>query len=155
MEIVIKGEFYHDLNVYKNQELIYYSKFKHRWFKGDLISVFDNENNLLVEVSESGLLNSKYLIKYQDEMLIDTIFALSSKEIIFSDNIKFEFWENRFKLFNPFAKILFNDKPVAIITMKKLKPSRHFSFCLNDFDFPELDRILIYFLLVQTSNFLE
>ncbi|PZO26145.1 MAG: hypothetical protein DCE86_14890, partial [Flavobacteriaceae bacterium] len=80
MEFTIKGEFYSGLNVYKNNELLLYSKFKHRWFRGDLISVFDKDDNLLIEVSESGMWDDKYLIRYQNKDLLATILFLSRNE---------------------------------------------------------------------------
>lgn len=152
MEFTIKGEFYSGLNVYKNNELLLYSKFKHRWFRGDLISVFDKDDNLLIEVSESGMWDDKYLMRYQNKDLLATILFLSRNEIMFSGNIKFKLSQTWVALVNPFAKIYYEEKEIARVNLKRFMTNRQFSLHLKDENFIYIDRLLIYFLLNQTSN---
>jgi hypothetical protein len=152
MEFTIKGEFYSGLNVYKNNELLLYSKFKHRWFRGDLISVFDKDDNLLIEVSESGMWDDKYLIRYQNKDLLATILFLSRNEITFSGNIKFKLSQTWVILLNPFAKIYYEEKEIAKVNLKRFMTIRQFSLQLKDENFIYIDNLLIYFLLNQTSN---
>lgn len=152
MEFIIKGEFYSGLNVYRNNELLLYSKFKHRWFRGDLISVFDKDDNLLVEVSESGMWDDKYLIRYQNKDLLGTILFLSRNEIMFSGNIKFKLSQTWVALISPFAKIYYEEKEIARVNLKRFITFRQFSLQLKDENFIYINELLIYFLLNQTSN---
>ncbi|TPD65358.1 hypothetical protein [Flavobacterium microcysteis] len=152
MEFIIKGEFYRGLNVYKNNELLLYSKFKHRWFRGDLISIFDKDDNLLVEVSVSGMENSEYLIRYQNKDLLETILSLSRNEIMFSRNIRFKLSQAWLALINPYARVYYEEKEIAKINLERFMTFRQFSLHLKDENFIYINELLVYFLLNQTRD---
>ncbi|WP_447635296.1 hypothetical protein [Flavobacterium microcysteis] len=152
MEFTIKGEFYSGLNVYKNNELLLYSKLKHRWFRGDLISIFDKDDNLLVEVSVSGMKNSEYLIRYQNKDLLETILSLSRNEIMFSGNIRFKLSQAWLALINPYAKVYYEEKEIAKINLERFMTFRQFSLHLKDENFIYINELLVYFLLNQTRD---
>ena len=152
MEFIIKGEFYSGLNVYRNNELLLYSKFKYRWFRGNLISIFDKDDNLLVEVSVSGMKNSEYLIRYQNKDLLETILSLSRNEIMFSGNIRFKLSQAWLALINPYAKVYYEEKEIAKINLERFMTFRQFSLHLKDENFIYINELLVYFLLNQTSD---
>ena len=62
MNFIAKGPCNSGLKIYKASELKIYSTLKKSWFSGNLISIFDSNNQLILEIKEDGLFSSKSIL---------------------------------------------------------------------------------------------
>jgi hypothetical protein len=83
MEIEILQDKKQSLYVYKNDELLFYSKVKFNW-SNRIIAIYDNNDILLLEVKyKMTFIKTYYKILFQNELIPENISEITNTRIIF------------------------------------------------------------------------
>lgn len=85
MEIEILRDKKQNLYVYKNKELLFYSKLKSNW-TNSIVEIYNEDDTLLLEVQyKMTLINSYYKILFQNELVKENIVEITDTRIIFDN----------------------------------------------------------------------
>ena len=67
---IASGSYSNGLKIYKSSDLELYSTIKKSWFSGSLISIFNSENQLILEIKESRFFGSKFKIIFKHNSIL-------------------------------------------------------------------------------------
>src|SRR5690606_19560274 len=123
MNLIAIGPCNSGLKIYKASELKFYSTLKKSWFAGNLISILDSNNQLILEIKEGGLFSSKYKINFKNKSILKKQFLIkdslpAKSELIFEDKDKIIFTRKWIPIVNPYLKILYNENEIGKARMK-------------------------------------
>ncbi|MFZ0596047.1 MAG: hypothetical protein WAM46_03615, partial [Flavobacterium sp.] len=102
MEIEIIEKQNQSLVAYKDGELLFYSTIKFSLLKKNLITIFDSNDNLIIELRsyDAPFKSLKLEILSQDIDVTEKISEISKNEIIFNQNKKLKIQKEDFFSFN-------------------------------------------------------
>ena len=156
MSFIASGSYSNGLKIYKSSDLELYSTIKKSWFSGSLISIFNSENQLILEIKESRFFGSKFKIIFKHNSILKRQFLikdsnLANSELIFENNDKITLARKWIPLVNPYSKIIYNEKVIGKVKMNILSLERNYEINLNHAQ-TEIELYLLTLFLCTESN---
>ena len=150
----ITGGFNSGLKVYLDNGLLNHSKVKRNWFSPDVISIFDKDNSLIVEVRQkSNLLKTKYQITYQNSGLINHIENIEKNVIELADGNQIQFKRNPTGVVsNPYSNIFYKNSEIGQLSNKKIALKLEYTLSLEKEGLDLLPYILIQILTTESNK---
>jgi hypothetical protein len=137
------------LNIYKNENIIFYSTIKRNWLNTNLIEIFDNSGNKIIELKRTGLFTDRITIINQNIELSGNISEIKTLKICYGENIQIKSSITIFPFLNP-KKFYSNN--IQIGTLKeKFKSKKEFILYIEERNIEYLNPILFYILAINTS----
>ena len=149
MEFKIIEQKNRGLNIYKNENVIFYSTIKRNWLNTNLIEIFDNSGNKIIELKRTGLFTDKIKIINQNVELSENISEIKTLKICYGKNIQIKSSITIFPFLNP-KKFYLNN--IKIGTLKeKFKSKKEFILSIEEKNIEYLNPILFYVLAINTD----
>lgn len=157
MDFNANGTYSSGLKIYKSTDLELHSTLKKSWFSGCIISIFNRENELLLEIKVSGIFGSKYKINFQNDSILKRKFKINEvlptkTELTFENNDKIRFTHRWFPITNPYSKITFNEKDVGKVKIKPISLERNYKIELTKTEI-ELYILILFLCTESDANF--
>jgi hypothetical protein len=149
MELKVLTSSAYDLDIFNNDEKIFYSKVKRSWLRKS-IEVFNNASEKLIEIKYGGLFTEKYEIIYQNEILKLKIESIVRDEILLNNSSKIIRNRESFG-FKSESEYKLNSKKIATSKEKYWFWKRKFIIEFEDLD-SELLNILAIIILTYESG---
>lgn len=89
MELKVIASINKDLEIFKNDEKIFYSTIKYLWLR-KIIEVFNAKDEKLIEIKYAGFFTETYKIISQSDILNLKIKSINDSEILLNDNSKIQ-----------------------------------------------------------------
>jgi hypothetical protein len=137
------------LNIYKNENIIFYSKIKRNWLNTSLIEIFDNCGNKIIELKRTGLFTDKIKIINQNVELSENISEIKTLKICYGKNIQIKSSITIFPFLNP-KNFYLNNIQIATLN-EKFKSKREFILSIEEKNIEYLNPILFYVLAINTN----
>jgi hypothetical protein len=152
MEYITKGELNSNLEIFHKSKRIYHSTLTKKWFKSDVIKVYNSENSLLVEIKIKPFTNEYILSYINNNLLNGKLFLKNSKKIIVNDKLTFNYIKNCI----PYkSNILLNQKEIAKVETKLLSFNHNHKITFSNENKEHIKYSLILFLISNTFLDLE
>jgi hypothetical protein len=151
MEIVILQDKKQSLYVYKNDELLFYSKVKFNWVSR-IISIYNHNDILLLEVKyKMTFINTYYKILFQNELVKENISEITNTRIIFDYDKRLYIKQDYF--FNIIGNFSYFFKEIRISQLKQKnwvsKPMMLLS--INDENSEFLNPVIFHILAIRAG----
>ena len=149
MEFKIIEQKNRGLNIYKNENIIFYSKIKRNWLNTSLIEIFDNCGNKIIELKRTGLFTDKIKIINQNVELSENISEIKTLKICYGKNIQIKSSITIFPFLNP-KNFYLNNIQIATLN-EKFKSKKEFILSIEEKNIEYLNPILFYVLAINTN----
>jgi len=137
------------LNIYKNENIVFYSKIKRNWLNTSLIEIFDNCENKIIELKRTGLFTDKIKIINQNVELSENISEIKTLKICYGKNIQIKSSITIFPFLNP-KNFYLNNIQIATLN-EKFKSKKEFILSIEEKNIEYLNPILFYVLAINTN----
>jgi hypothetical protein len=154
IQLQIKGGFNDGLKVNSENELILYSDVIKKWFKPDLINIFDGQKSLIISIKHiSQIFKTEFKIIDQTSDIKNIIQTLKKGTIELTTGEIFEFKKSMTSLItNPYLKIFHNDIEIGKLNNKKIGFKLNYDLSLENEYKSYLTYILIYILSTESNK---
>lgn len=151
MEIEILQDKKQNLFVYKNDQLLFYSKVKFN-FTNRIVAIYNQNDILLLEVKyKMTLINSCYKILFQNELVKENILEITNTRIIFDYNKRLYIKQDYF--FNIIGNFSYYFKEIRVSQLKQKnwvsKPMMLLS--INDENLEFLNPVIFHILAIRAG----
>ncbi|MDO8317452.1 MAG: hypothetical protein Q7T12_08015 [Flavobacterium sp.] len=149
MEFKIIEQKNRGLNVYKNEDLIFYSTIKTNWLKTNLIKIFDKSGNKIIELNKTGIFTDKIRILNQNIEFTKNISEIKTLKICYGKSIQIKTSIIIFPFLKP--KIFYyNNGPIGVLK-ENFKPKKEFTLTIEEENIEFLNPIIFYILTINTD----
>ncbi|MRX69939.1 hypothetical protein SAMN06265349_101133 [Flavobacterium resistens] len=152
MEIEIIRDKNQSLYVYKNDELLFYSKVKFNW-TNRIISIFNCNDILLLEVkSKMTFIKSDYEILFQNELIADNISEITNGRIIFGSGKRLYIKQDYFISLDGNFSYYFKEIKISQLKQKTWISKPKLTLNINDENIEFLDTVIYHILAIRAGN---
>ena len=152
MKYKVTGAFYEGLQIYESGELKLYSKIKNSWFKGTLISIFNNSDNLIIKIKEGGIFGGKYKVTFIDKVTFKKEFSISGYKLSFKSGNQLKLNWSTIRALNSTCKIEYKNNEIGKIKMKLISLKREYVIEFQNVQREIQFYSMILFLLTESNN---
>ena len=154
IQLKINGGFNDGLKVYSENDLILFSDVNKKWFKPDLINIYDGQKSLIISVKHiSQIFKTEFKIIDQTFDFKNIIQNLKKGRIELFNGEIFEFKKSRTSLItNPYLKIFHKNVEIGILNNKKLGFELNYDLSIENEYENYLNYILIYILVTESNK---
>ncbi|GGZ76173.1 hypothetical protein [Algibacter mikhailovii] len=154
MQLKINGGFNNGLKVYSENDVILFSEVNKKWFKPDLINIYDGQKSLIISIKHiSKIFKTEFKIIDQTFDIKNIIQTLKKGTIELLNGEIFEFKKSRTSLItNPYLKIFHRDIEIGILNNKKTGFELNYELSIKDEYENYLNYVLIYILATESNK---
>ncbi|WP_282124722.1 hypothetical protein [Algibacter mikhailovii] len=154
IQLKINGGFNDGLKVYSENNIILFSDVNKKWFKPDLINIYDGQKSLIISIKHiSQIFKTEFKIIDQTSDIKNIIQTLKKGKIELINGEVFEFKKSRTSLItNPYLRILHNDIEIGILNNKKISSELNYDLSIKDEYKNYLNYVLIYILATESNK---
>jgi hypothetical protein len=154
IQLKINGGFNEGLKVYSGNDLILFSDVNKKWFKPDLINIYDGQKSLIMSIKHiSQIFKTEFKIIDQTFDLKNSIQTLNKGTIELINGEIFDFKKSRTSLItNPYLKIFHKNAEIGILNNKKIGFELNYDLSIENEYENYLNYILIYILVTESNK---
>ncbi|AWK06062.1 hypothetical protein HYN56_18250 [Flavobacterium crocinum] len=151
MEIEILQDKKRSLYVYKNNELLFYSKVKSNW-ANRITEIYNHDDVLLLEVKHKmTLIKSYYKILFQNELVKEDIVEITDTRIIFDSNKRLYTKQDYFIAINGNYSYYFKENRVSQLKQKNWVSNPKIFLSINDENLEFLNPVIFHILAIEAG----
>ena len=152
MEIEIVQDKKQNLYVYKNEELLFYSKVKFNW-SNRVIAIYNNKDILLLEVKyKMTFLKTYYKILYQNELITENISEITNTRIIFDCDKRLYIKQDYFISLDGNFSYYYKEIRVFQLKQKNWVSKPKMLLIVNDENLEFLNPVILHILAIRAGN---
>jgi hypothetical protein len=154
IELKINGGFNNGLKVYSENDVILFSDVNKKWFKPNLINIYDGQKSLIISIKHiSQIFKTEFKIIDQTFDIKNIIQTLKKGTIELINGEIIEFKKSRTSLItNPYLKIFYRDIEIGILNNKKIGFELNYDLSIKNEYENYLNYVLIYILATESNK---
>ncbi len=151
MEIEIVQDKKQNLHVYRNDELLFYSKVKSNW-SNRIIAIYDNNDILLLEVKyKMTFIKTSYKILFQNELITENISEITNTRIIFDCDKRLYLKQDYFIAISGNFSYYFKGIRVSRLKQKNWVSKPKMLLTINDENLQFLNPVIFHILAIRAG----
>ncbi|MFB3386931.1 hypothetical protein [Flavobacterium sp. LAR06] len=151
MEIEILRDKKESLYVYKNEELLFYSKVKFNW-NNRIIMIYNHNDILLLEVKyKMTFVKTYYKILYQNELVTENISEITNTRIIYNFGKRLYIKQDYFIALDGNFSYYFKEVRVSQLKQKNWVSKPKISLNIDDENLEFLNPVILHFLAIRAG----
>ncbi|MCD0469792.1 hypothetical protein [Flavobacterium sp. JAS] len=151
MEIEIVQDKKQSLYVYRDDELLFYSKVKFNW-TNRIITIYNDNNILLLEVKyKMSFFNSYYNILFQNELFTKNISEITDTRIIFGFGKRLYIKQDYFISLDGNFSHYFKETKISQLKQKTWVSKPKMSLNINDENLEFLHPVILHILAIRAG----
>jgi len=152
MEIEIVQDKKQSLYVYKDDELLFYSKIKFNW-NNRIISIYDQNDILLLEVEyKMTFIKTYYKILFQNELVTENISEITNTRIIFGHDKRLYIKDDYFISLQGNFSYYLKEVRISRLKQKSWISKPKMSLSINDENLEFLNPVIFHILAIRAGN---
>ena len=151
MEIEILQDKKQSLYVYKNDELLFYSKVKSNW-NNRIITIYNHNDILLLEVKyKMTFIKTYYKILYQNELVTENISEITNTRIIYNFGKRLYIKQDYFIALDGNFSYYFKEIRVSQLKQKNWVSKPKISLNIDDENLEFLNPVILHILAIRAG----
>ncbi|KAF2330754.1 hypothetical protein [Flavobacterium nitrogenifigens] len=151
MEIEILQDKKRSLYVYKNNELLFYSKVKSNW-TNRVTEIYNHDDILLLEVKyKMTLIKSSYKILFQNELVKEEIVEITDTRIVFDTDKRLYTKQDYFIAIDGNFSYYFKETRISQLKQKSWVSNPKIFLSINDENLEFLNLVLFHILATEAG----